>query len=192
MLEAAARGDTGTTDTLAGACTLSVTPPALRAIGSGAMSTHVVSLPSMTRCTRSQVVYGMRRRAAVGTSAMSSTTTGHTPDCSTRFSALSARSSVRSTMVPGPSTVRTPGSHTGSTAPAVLEMACPRIHSSRDKSMPQAVADVGSNRSNVSTSATVSPRRVAAAIHCHTSVVRPDDAGPTTSDNCPAGSPPCR
>ena len=54
--EAAARGDTGPRDTLPGACTLSVTPPALRAMGSGAMSTHVVSLPSMTRCTRSQVV----------------------------------------------------------------------------------------------------------------------------------------
>ena len=123
---------------------------------------------------------------------MSITTTGHTPDCSTRLSAFSARSTVRSTIVPGPSTVRTPGSHTGSTAPPVFEMAWPRTHSRRSRSRPQATADSGSKRSKVSMSATVSPRRVAAAIHRHTTVVRPDEGGPTTSDSCPAGSPPWR
>ena len=112
-----------------------VTPAALRASGIGAINTHAVSLPSMTRSTRSHVVIGIRRNPTRGTSATSRTTAVQTPDCRTRLSALSARSIVRSSIVPGPSTARAPGSHAGSTAAAVLDSACPRTQSNRDNSM---------------------------------------------------------
>ena len=79
-----------------------VTPPALRASGTGPSSRHAVSVPSTTRCSRSQVVSGTRRMPASGTSAQSKTTAVHTPDCRTRLSAFSARSIVRSSNVPGP------------------------------------------------------------------------------------------
>ena len=46
----------GANDTRRSLRQLDVTPPALRAIGSEPISTHAVSLPSMTRCRRSQVV----------------------------------------------------------------------------------------------------------------------------------------
>ena len=53
--------------------------PALRASGSGPTSTHAVSLPSTTRCTRSQVVNGRRLSTCGGTSARSMATSANPP-----------------------------------------------------------------------------------------------------------------
>ncbi len=167
-----------------------VIPPALLASGVGAMSRQAVSLPSMTRSTRSHVLGGICRSAVSGTSARSSATAVHTPDCSTRFNALSARSMIRSSNVPGPPTARLPGSQAGSTALAVFERACPRTHKSRVRSRPQAAPDAGSKRSNVSMRATGSPRWVAAPNQAHMRLVRPDETGPTTSDSWPRAMPP--
>ena len=165
-------------------------PPELRATGWAARMTTAVSLPSMARSMRNQVAAGNRRSACAGTSIKSMTTSVHTPDCTTRLSDLIARSITRSTNVPGPLTARTPGSHAGSMATAVFDTAWPRTHSRRGSTMPQAAAVGGSKRSKVSIRATVSPRRVAAASAAHTNPVRPDEAGPTTSDTCPRGKPP--
>ena len=68
----------------------------------------------------------------------------------------------------------------------------PRTQSSRSRSIPAAAADATSRRSNVSTNAAISPRRVDAAIICSTSVVRPDECGPTISESWPRGTPPRR
>ncbi len=136
-----------------------------------------MSLPSIARCIRSQVVNGSRLIAATGTSARSIAAMPKPPACSTRLSAFTARSSVRSRR---------------SSADSVREIAAPRIHSSRSRSIPAAIAEPTSRRSNVSTSATTSPRRVAAAIICSSTVVRPVERGPTSSDNCPRGRPPRR
>src|SRR5688572_9224241 len=144
----------------------------------------------MARSMRNQVEAGRRRRAVAGTSMKSITTIVHTPDCTTRFKALMARSMTRSRKVPGPLTARTPGSHAGSIAPVVFDTAWPRTHNRRDSSRPHACAVGGSKRSNVSISATDSPRSVAAANAAQATLVRPDDDGPTTSDTWPRGSPP--
>ena len=152
--------------------------------------TTAVSRPSMARSMRNQVEAGNRRSACAGTSIRSIATSVHTPDWTTKFSDLIARSITRSTNVPGPLTARTPGSQAGSMATAVFDTAWPRTHSRRGSTRPQAAAVGGSKRSKVSIRATVSPRRVAAANAAHTSPVRPDEAGPTTSDTCPRGKPP--
>ena len=65
-----------------------VSPAELRAIGSSPTSTQTVWLPSMMRCSRSQVVNGSRRSACGGASAASSTTRPKLPACSTSVSAL--------------------------------------------------------------------------------------------------------
>ena len=48
---------------------------------------------------------------------------------------------------------------------------------------PTYTADAGSKRSKVSISATVSPRRVAAASHAHARLVRPDEMSPAISES---------
>jgi hypothetical protein len=125
-----------------------------------------------------------------GTSIRSIATSVQTPDCTTRLSDLMARSMTRSMNVPGPFTARTPGSQAGSMATAVLETACPRTHNNRESRIPHACAVGGSKRSNVSISATDSPRSVAAASAAQARLVRPDEDGPTTSDTWPRGNPP--
>ena len=165
-------------------------PPALRDTGIEASSTTAVSLPSMMRWMRSHVARGMRDNPTAETSMRSSTTIVHTPDCTMRFSALMARSMVRSSSVPGPETPRTPGTHAGSTALAVFDSACPRTHNTCGRAMPAAAPASGSKRSKVSTSAVHSPRAVAAASAAQARLVRPDDCGPTISESCPRGIPP--
>ena len=167
-------------------------PPALRAIGVAARSSRATSVPSTTRCNRSHVDRGIRVSACRGASMRSSTTIVHTPDCATRLKALIARSSVRSSSVPGPCTLRSPGIQAGSRMPLVLDKAWPRTHSRRDNSTPAAAAGSGSKRSKVSMSATHSPRAVAAASAAHPRLVRPEDTGPCSSDICPRGRPPPR
>ena len=71
---------------------ITVRPPALRASDSGMTSTHAVSLPSTIRCTRSHVVNGTLLSTPDRMSARSMTTTPNLPACSTRLSALNARS----------------------------------------------------------------------------------------------------
>ena len=65
-------------------------PPVLRASGASASSTQAVSLPSSTRCTRSQVVNGSCRSARAGTPPASKTTSPKPPADTTRLSALIA------------------------------------------------------------------------------------------------------
>jgi hypothetical protein len=144
----------------------------------------------MIRWMRSQVDRGTRASPEPGASMRSTTTNVHTPDCTTRFSALMARSIVRSRSVPGPVTLRTPGTQAGSMALAVFDSACPRTPNTCGSTTAAAAADAGSKRSKVSMSATHSPRDVAAESPAHARLVRPDEAGPTISDTSPRGSPP--
>ena len=95
-------------------------------------------------------------------SARSKATTPKPPACSTRLVAFSARAA----------------------SPVSL------IHSTRDRSMPASAPVEGSNRSQLSTSATTSPRLVAEASTLHSTVVRPADRSPTISDRWPRRSPP--
>ena len=150
-----------------------------------------MSVPSTIRCSRSQVVSGTRRMPVSGTSAKSRTTAVQTPDCRTRLSAFSDRSIVRSSSVPGPSTARAPGSHAGSTAAGRFGDRLP-THPQQPRELDAARRRhcAGSNRSKVSISATDSPRVVAAPSHVHARLVRPDDAGPISSETCPRGNPP--
>lgn len=99
--------------------------------------------------------------------------------------AFSARSMARSS---SPASAPAPP-ETGRAASAAPSER-PRTQSSRDQARPDEAADSGSKRSSVSTSATSSPRRVAAAIADTASQVRPDEHGPTISDTCPRGNPP--
>src|SRR5688572_31888289 len=66
----------------------------------------------------------------------------------------------------------------------------PRTHSKRSRSTPASAALSGSKRSATSTSATTPPRAVTPAKVAITTLVRPEDAGPITSDRCPLGHPP--
>ena len=67
-----------------------------------------------------------------------------------------------------------------------------RIHRSRSRSIPAAVADRGSSLSCVSTRAQTSRRIVAWARTESSKLVRPDDAGPKISVIAPRGIPPAR
>ena len=158
-----------------------VNPPALRASGCGAISTHAVSLPSMMRCTRSHVVNGIRVSAAGGTSARSSTT--HAEAAGLEHEVERFQRAIDQTV------------WSGSPTPLfelrrAKETATRAPRSRRSRSIPAAAADATSRRSNVSTNAAISPRRVDAAIACSTSVVRPDECGPTISESWPRGTPP--
>ena len=153
----------------------------------GADSSASVSLPSTPRCSRIHVVNGRRAMARDGTSARSSTTTPNPPAlqhetegldraierCAPRRSSRARWPARRLRRWPRPGA-------TGS---------CPRAQSRCDSSMPAAAPDGGSNRSSASTSATISPRRVAAASVAHSTAVRPEDAGPTISDSFAAWPP---
>ncbi len=165
-------------------------PPALRATGIALRIKTAVSLPSIARSMRNHVDAGKRRSAFAGTSIRSRTTSVQTPDCTTRLSDLMARSITRSMNVPGPFTARTPGSHAGSIATAVLETACPRTHNSRDNSNAARV-----RRGRIETVECIDQGHgfaacVAAPSAAQARLVRPDDAGPDTSDTWPRGNPP--
>ena len=67
---------------------------------------------------------------------------------------------------------------------------CPRTHSTRARSIPAVCPNTGSKLSNVSISATTSPRWVAAASNAQITLARPEERGPITSERCPRGSPP--
>ena len=154
---------------------LTVIPPALRAMGVSPTSTHAVRLPSMMRCSRPHVANGSCRRLWGGASAASNTTSPKFPACRTSVSALMARSSARwftSRHKPGFGTT------------------WPRTQSSRARSTPAASADAASSMSRTSTSATISRRAVAAASIRSSTLARPVDRAPTTSDIWPRGNPP--
>ena len=160
----------------------SVRPPALRASGSRRHSTHAVSLPSIVRCTRSHVVNGIRFSAAAARRPDRSRPR-RTRRPAARGSAPSARDRrcdrANSDCAMGPEAERL--------------MASPRIHSRRSRSTPGGSTPTRRRGDrSVSTSAAISPRRVAAASSCSRSVVRPDDRGPAISDSCPRGKPPRR
>ena len=106
---------------------------------------------------------------------MSSTTMPKVSACSTSVNALTVCSTARwfrSRHMPG------------------LMTTCPRIQSRRSKSIPAADAEETSSMSSASTSATNSPRAIAAFNSCRSTLVRPDERGPTSSDTWPRGNPP--
>jgi hypothetical protein len=148
-------------------------PPALRASGCGATTTHAVSLPSMMRWTRSHVVNGIRVEPPSWRSSARSIATNAKPP--------GLQHEVERLQRDGRSTRLVDCRRVSQIVPANPEQAigldaAARLMRHRNDRRCRPRGDLAA--------------RVAAAIICSSSVVRPSDRGPTISDNCPRGSPP--
>ena len=142
-------------------------------------STHAVSLPSIVRCTRSQVVNGRRFSAAQRHVGQIDRDDAEPAGLQHEVERLERA-------------IERPVEHGDWPWPIGSNgLAADPQQRDRDRRRRQQ-AEATSRRSKVSTSAAISPRRVAAAIICSRSVMRPDERGPAISDSWPRGSPPRR
>ena len=142
----------------------SETPPGPQATCAAATRSSAVGLSSIVRARRIQLVPGSRCSSSAGTPARSSTTASKSPDPSTTPSAASVRGRA--------------------SAPAAAQPQAPREVHPR----------LGRGR-RVETVRRVDPRDerarpVARAARATASPVRPDEAGPWSSDSAPRGRPP--